>query len=183
MSAILDIRKPKFRRDWSAYLVIADQYDDAGDEVTARRLRREGEMMRTLIEALTPACERSPYKTLVLKGELPCGCFYQAWVAKKQVTLTVWGPVRGKIPLKRNGITVLVDDRPSIMRLHMDRQIIACPQRSEYLPERIREIFINTAYLFESSPCPPTPSAAPFTLPGSQTACAWSCCRGTPSPA
>lgn len=143
MSAILDITKPKFRRDWSAYLVIADQHDDAGDEVTARRMRREGETMRTLVEAIVPACERSPYRTLILRGDLPCELKYECRVSKLEARLVVWLWV----PSDLNPALLV---RRLFARLHMSRQIIAEPTRQGYLPERIRRaIFVNTGFLFE----------------------------------
>jgi hypothetical protein len=133
MTAILDITRPKFRRDWSAYLVIADQHDDAGNDVRARVLRRQGELMRQMVERITPVCKEGPQKkTRRLVGTLPFGVSWQCNVARSQATLFVRWAFQA---LPEGGCR-----RRSIC-LHMARDLIACEGREDYLPERIREVF------------------------------------------
>lgn len=86
--ALIDMKRKVNRLDWQAYMVAADQQEEAGNDATAAELRRRGGIMQTLVSAVHPRRYRGG-KTVVVRGPLPGGGEFRAWISERLVKLFV----------------------------------------------------------------------------------------------
>jgi hypothetical protein len=131
----IDLTKKACRDDWTAYGPAADQLEEAGDEAGARLARRQGEVLRAIVEEVTPAA-RSAAKRVVVSGVLPCRSRFVCILTRKLAILRVVMPYRPSDPAAFGRIW---EHRQT--QFNLQRAIIADPGRPEYLPSRVRELF------------------------------------------
>jgi hypothetical protein len=119
---VIDFKR--HRNDWTAYLTHADELEEAGDVVRAALLRRQGELLRILRDAVLPAARSERTRTFKVVGDLPNGGGYVVRCCPKVVVL----------------YTSLTPDGP-FPHLNLQRSILRDPKRADYLPSRLREHF------------------------------------------
>jgi hypothetical protein len=118
----IDLTKPACRRDWASYLIAADQAEESGNDALAARLRRRGEALRTLVEAVREAAARSGRRQV--NGRLPEYGRFALLPSFKLVRLLV-----APDSLKGEGLYL----KP----LHLHRDCLASRKRPHYLVDRI----------------------------------------------
>jgi hypothetical protein len=77
LTTVIELTRKDTRDDPVAYLAAADQAEEAGDAAAATLLRRKGETLKTVLEAVRPLLVDGRRRGTV-DGTLPCGARFDA---------------------------------------------------------------------------------------------------------
>ena len=120
------------RHDWTAYLVLADQQEEAGDSEKAAKTRRAGRTMRIILDLVDQAASL-PVRTRrreTLRADLPTDGVNTFWVTVRASKLEIAVKVYSQTTLP------LPPSETPWNRTWL-RLTRVCCSRPDYVPERI----------------------------------------------